>query len=204
MTSSIPALINPNIFKNVNDFINYAYSIFIKDFNPNSPQLEFNQKPIMGRSKNLDCSNCGNSCNNNFSCDKCPFINKLDIFQHICSDEDINLNILPEYKTKTNRTPGIYNRNRTAKVVWLRYIIENYKDENTIRYYSKRSPNGELNHYLWLFNEHYILILVEENKQNKIYIRTCYDIKSDRDEKMHFAQFMKYKKALKKSALSTL
>ena len=43
------------------------------------------------------------------------------------------------------------------------------------------TQNNEINHFFWLHKEHYILILVEEKR--KIYIRSCYDIKSEEDEK---------------------
>lgn len=43
------------------------------------------------------------------------------------------------------------------------------------------TQNNEMNHFFWLHKEHYILILVEEKR--KIYIRSCYDIKSEEDEK---------------------
>lgn len=190
------SLFNPSKFSNLNAFIDYTYSMFIKDFNPNSPRIEFNSKEVMARPKILNCSNCGNKCNNQFECQNCPFFNKLDIFQHICSDEDPTLPVLPEYKNKKNRTPGIYNRNRATKVAWLRFMIENYQNENFIWYYNRPSSNKELNHFFWLHKEHYILILVEEKR--KIYIRSCYDIKSDEDEKKHYRHYLQYKQNIKR------
>ena len=195
--AELPSLIDQNKFRNIKDFIDCIYDIFKEDFSPNSPKLSFCAMPIMARNKILNCSNCGNKCNNTlFDCKICPFIEKLDIFQHICSDEDKNLKVLPKYKRKNNRTPGIYNRVRASKVKWLKYMIENYQNEEIIRYYNKKGPDGKLNHYFWLFKEHYILILVEE--KNSLFIRTCYDIKSDSDERKHYAYYMKYKKALEK------
>ena len=192
----LPSLFNPSRFANLNTFIDYIYTVFMNDFDPKTPQVKFNSKYVIARPKILDCSNCGNKCNNQFECKNCPFLNKLDIFQHICSDEDLNLPVLPEYKYKKNRTPGIYNRNRATKIAWLRFMIENYKNENFIRYYNRRSSKREINHYFWLYNEHYILILVEDKRG--IYIRSCYDIKSDQDERKHCRQYMQYKQSIKK------
>lgn len=188
----LPSLIEPSKFANLSDFVDYTYVIFADIFN--KPTIKFNEKYVLARPKILDCSNCANKCNNLFTCNICPFKGKVDIFQHVCSDEDYNLKVLPGYKN--TRTPGIFNKTRTSRVAWLKFMIENYDNIDFVRYYNfpASKSNREINHYFWLYNAHYILILVEEKNSNKIYIRSCYDIKSDKDEKRHFNQYQKYAK----------
>lgn len=188
--TELPLLVEATRFANRNAFVEYIYGFFKKYFLDNESTIFFEGKPVLARNKLLNCQNCGNHCNNDFTCDTCPFKNKLDIFQHICSDEDEDLVPLPEYKKKQNRTPGIYNRVRTERIILLKFMIENYDNNNIIRYYNGPDTLGKLNHYFWLVEKHYILILVENN--NVLYIKTCYDIKTDKDEAKHYAKYQKY------------
>lgn len=200
----LPTLFDSNKFQNVQAFVDYAYSIFMNNFHFQNSTILFQGKPVVARPKILNCDNCGNHCNNKlFSCSNCPFINKEDIFHHVCSDEDPNLTVLPEFKYKNNRTPGIFNRIRASKLAWLKFMIENFNNTQYIRYYNMPASNREVNHFFWLYHEQYILILVEEKGGNRLYIRTCYDIKSDRDEKKHYAQYKKYLRQIERSARST-
>ncbi len=129
-----PELIDTSIFFSGKKFdsiafIEYAYITFKKTFIENSVLFQGNRVNI--NSKILDCSNCGNKCNNNITCDSCPWKDKEDIFQHITSDEDHNLKLTKEYKKSRSkkrlhtRTPGIFSIERTRRITWIRETIEN-------------------------------------------------------------------------------
>ena len=110
-------------------FIENAYITFKEAFIDNEVLFQGNRVNI--HPKILDCSNCGNMCNNDIACDDCPWKDKEDIFQHITSDEDAGLKLTKEYKKSRGkkrlhtRTPGIFNVERTRRIPWIKEIIEN-------------------------------------------------------------------------------
>lgn len=138
---NLPPLIDINKFyfnKKFDEagFIEYAYSKFKEDFIINSTMFQGNI--VFVQPKVLDCFNCGFNCNNKFDCKNCPWANKEDIFQHITSDKDVNLQLSREYKRTIKgkrlhtRTPGIFSKERTQRIRWIKYIIENSNNGNIL------------------------------------------------------------------------
>lgn len=110
-------------------FIEYVYSVFKANFIDNEVLFQGNRVNV--HPKMLDCSNCGNKCNNDITCEDCPWKGKEDIFQHITSDEDPNLKLAKKYKKSRGkkrlhkRTPGVFNAERARRIIWIKETIEN-------------------------------------------------------------------------------
>lgn len=156
--------------------INYAYIIFKKDFiETQNNELYFQKTRVFVKSEPLDCSNCDNNCNNDFECFTCPWRNKEDIFQHLTSNED------PELKLKNPqnyRTPGVFCKERTVRITWLRAIIENFHKSPDIQWvikpYKKNLDTIKLYHKTLD-----VLIIMRlktfENGNRVIYLITAYN-----------------------------
>lgn len=122
--------------------LNDAYNKLIEDFE--TVGVFFEQNRVYLDTKVLDCSVCNNNCINNFcTCDGCPWKDKLDIFQHITSNEDPSLEKrltkraikLLRKKRKSNpsakiRTPGEFSSSRTFRIPWIKYMIEHHSHED--------------------------------------------------------------------------
>lgn len=114
-----------------------VWELFKEDFIDN--EVIFGGERVLTESKILDCSVCDNNCINVFcTCDNCPWVGKLDIYQHITSDEDksmenrltLNAQRILRNKRRKNpdaiiRTPGKFSKSRTLRIPWIKYFIEN-------------------------------------------------------------------------------
>lgn len=119
-----------------------AYAKLLDDFY--NTQVHFEGYRVVLDPKILDCSVCNYDCINDFcECSDCPWKDKLDIFQHITSDEDPTLKNrltkeakkLLKKKLKSNpyakiRTPGEFSSSRTFRISWIKYIIEHSDDSD--------------------------------------------------------------------------
>lgn len=117
-----------------------AYAKLIDDFE--NTKVHFEGFRVILDPKKLDCSVCNYNCINDFcECLDCPWAGKLDIFQHITSNEDPTLKerLTSEArkrlkkKLKSNpyakiRTPGEFSSSRTLRIPWIKYIIEHSDD----------------------------------------------------------------------------
>lgn len=162
--------------------VNKAYSKFKKDFIEND--TKFNGIRVNVDFKKLDCSNCGNNCNNEFKCDECPYIDKEDIFQHITSFKDAELRLTKDYKRqvplkKRNlRTPGILNRDRLRRIPWISFIIENY-DKYGIMHVFENDKNNKKKKKLKIYDSKsdflVILSVTKLTDRNiEIYLNSAY------------------------------
>lgn len=148
-----------------NKLICDAYEIFVTDFLENG--VWYNNYRVFLDEKILDCTVCNNSCINTFcTCENCPWKDKLDIFQHITTDEDPKLESrltreakrllhkkrkhVPKAKV---RTPGEFSLSRTIRIPWIKYMIEN-------------SGNDEIQKYIKQVNKQKSKILLYNKKQN--------------------------------------
>lgn len=132
----------------------------------------YNGQKVFIREKLLDCSLTNNKCSNDFcTCENCPWKNYTDMFQHLTSDYDSNLekfltkkahkivskrkNSNPNYKV---RTPGIFSKARTIRISWIKAIIENFDDED-IQQVVIPKRNNEFIVKLYHKKEDYLVIL---------------------------------------------
>jgi len=185
----LPAIMPISLYRNnVCDYLDSQYRVFLKDFMNSSKPLLFEGIPVYIEDKLLDCSNCNFKCNNtHFKCEKCPYLDKYEIFQHITSDKDLSLVLDKKYikncnkrKKKLNkRVPGIYNNNRTSKIHWIRKIIENHSDTDNVKFF--KAPDKDdinvINKYFWLYEKQFTVILAERtlsNKKKVQYLKTTY------------------------------
>lgn len=164
-------------------FIEYAYSIFKKDFIDNI--VNFQGYRVFIQPKLLNCFNCGFNCNNEFTCNNCPWINKEDIFQHITSYEDNNLPLSYEYRKKrkgkrlNKRTPGVFSENRTRRISWIKYIIENNQSSDILVNITK-DINNKKEEKIRIYHKYgdFLVILSRTKTQNGnfvIYLNSAYD-----------------------------
>jgi len=132
--------------------INEAYEVFENDFIKNSVMYEGTR--VLVDKSILDCAKVGNKCSNSFcTCESCPWKGRLDIFQHLTSDEDpkIKKYLTPEYKNSKNkkgnkiksRTPGILSPARTIRIPWLKTMIENSNDPEIQKHEKPYGRNRE-------------------------------------------------------------
>ena len=168
--------------------LNDAYNKLIEDFE--IVGVLFEQNRVYLDKKVLDCSVCNNNCINDFcTCDDCPWKDKLDIFQHITSDEDPTLKDrltkeakkLLKKKLKSNpyakiRTPGEFSSSRTFRIPWIKYIIEhsNNPDIQVVR-----TPVNTQKTKIKLYNkkEKYLVILSQTKLSNGfvvMYLNSAY------------------------------
>ena len=161
----------------------YAYLKFKNDFIDNG--VYFEGKRVYAHPKLLDCTNCGHICTNNFECSICPWISKEDIFQHITSDEDENLILTEDYLASlpsghkpNKRIPGLFNKDRTIKVPWIKYLIEGVNCSDVL-FVKKRDKNNKRAYKIKIFNKSLdymvILTLVEYKDGNStLYLSSQY------------------------------
>ncbi len=159
MPSWLPNTIDYNKYKNIQEFIDEIYNIFITDFH--IKKIKFNDKYIGLAQKLLSCTPNENCYSAEYNCSNCPFQGKLDIFNHVITG-----------KINTYRTPGKFNLKRAVRIHWIKYIIDNYK--NGVCYFNEQTRKG-LNHYFWLVNEKFIVIFIE-TKTHKYFLKTAFYI----------------------------
>ena len=150
--------------------INNAYEIFKKDFIEDG--VFFDGTRVNIRNRKLDCSLSDNKCSNDFcSCENCSWKEREDIFQHLTSDYDSNIeqyltkqarklvskrkNSNPNYKV---RTPGVFSKSRTIRIPWLKAIIENSDDKDIIKKVVPKREN-EFTVKLYHKKEDYLVII---------------------------------------------
>ncbi|PWL80616.1 hypothetical protein DBY21_01215 [Candidatus Gastranaerophilales bacterium] len=165
-----------------------AYAKLCDDFY--NTQVHFEGYRVILDSKILDCSVCNYDCVNDFcECSDCPWRDKLDIFQHITSDEDPTLKDrltkdakkLLKKKLKSNpyakiRTPGEFSSSRTFRIPWIKYIIEHSNDRDI---QVVRTPVNTQKTKIKLYNkkENYLVILSQTKLSNGfvvIYLNSAY------------------------------
>lgn len=142
-----------------------AYDILITDFLENG--VWYNNHRVLLDRKILDCTVCNNSCINSFcTCENCPWKDKLDIFQHVTTNEDPQLEsrLTIQAKRKLHekrkripkakvRTPGEFSLSRTIRVPWIKYMIEN-------------SENDEIQKHINIVSKQKSKILLYNKKQD--------------------------------------
>lgn len=159
----LPPLINSKLYliPNSNGQIDRAkllydtWKCFEKDFI--SGKVLFENYQVQVRDKPLDCSVCNHNCSNIFfDCPECPWRGKLDIFQHVTTDEDKTLEnkltkeakkrlkkrrkVNPSYKI---RTPGVFSKSRVIRISWIKFLIEHSDDDEIIKKVSPSRINEE-------------------------------------------------------------
>ncbi len=168
--------------------LNDAYNKLIEDFEVVG--VLFEQNRVCLDNKILDCSVCNNNCINDFcTCEDCPWKNKLDIFQHITSDEDPSLEKrltikaikLLRKKRKSNpnakiRTPGVFSSSRTFRIPWLKYIIEHHSHED-IQEKIIRVNNSKEKILLYCKKQNYLIVMSRTTLSNgyiEMYLNSAY------------------------------
>lgn len=165
-----------------------AYAKLIDDFT--NTKVYFEGYRVILDDKILDCSVCNYSCINDFcECIDCPWKGKLDIFQHITSDEDPTLKDrltpaakkLLRKKLKSNpyakiRTPGMFSSSRTYRIPWIKYIIEHSNDPD-IQVVQKKVNTQKTKIKLYYKKQNYLIILSKTILSNgfvEMYLNSAY------------------------------
>jgi len=168
--------------------INDCYNEFINDFYNNSSPVMFQGRRVFLQDKLLSCDklevkNCYNKTF--YNCLTCPFEQKLDIFNHICTIEYTNkmlkkkggkLRLKKEFKKSGQisipRTPGEFCIPRLLLSSWIKPIILHADDKEQVIV----NQNGNT-YTLELINRKYKIHLVEitPKTSNKYYfLKTAY------------------------------
>lgn len=163
----LPPKLNLENFSDINAFIKHLYIIFEEDFKNNEPvffgnkPIQINNLPLHRRCEKL--LKKGLTCNNQYNCNNCIFVDKEDIFNHItCREQNEEI-----------RTPGIFEEERASRLPWIRHIIENCNDEHpSIKYY-ETIVRGNLKKCFWLEIEKFLVILTEDDK-GRLYLTSAY------------------------------
>lgn len=168
--------------------INDAFELFIKDFVID--KVFYKGIKVGVRNKLLDCSVCNNNCNNDFcTCNDCPWKDKLDIFQHITTDEDKDLkkNLTKKAqqklkkRKKTNpaykiRTPGLFSKSRTIRILYIKFLIENIDNNEIVEKISKTRTNED-KIKIYCKKQDFLVILSKtklENGNFEIFLNSAY------------------------------
>lgn len=189
----LPEKLNIEQYSNINEFIEHLYKIFEHDFKQEpfvvfeNSKVEINEFPLHIRCEKLLDKHL--TCENEYTCSCCPYVDKEDIFNHLTCKE-LNTDI---------RTPGIFDKERATRINWIKPIINNCdKDHPSIKYYETVS-RGELKKCFWLESEKYVVILTED-KKGRLYLTSAYYMydrnRSDRVRK----NYKTYCKQLKRDA----
>ena len=161
-----------------NKFVENSYNILLNDFfNQTTPVSFEGHRVLLESNKNLDCGKLKvQDCRNGsfYDCSSCPFKNKFDIFNHICTNEYKKhpLKLKPGYK-KNNRTPGEFSIARTLLVTWIKPLIMNSNDIANVDV--KLSLEGGSK--IWtikLKTRNYSIVLTLPKNSQVIYLKTAY------------------------------
>jgi hypothetical protein len=194
--------------------VEYYYEFFENELIKS--KLIFEGKKIVVNSPKFNCQNkfvkTGKNCNNVlFTCEKCLFKGKEEMFCHVISkkDEAIIPLLKSEYRNyQKSRVPGILVIKRLEKVRWIKSIIDEYNQNkpSEIIYFDdlKTKPGRERIIYFWLKECNFVVILGQnlwdKKQKNILYIKTAYVI--DRDETIYMLNRLlkEYKKRLEESS----
>ena len=168
--------------------INDRYMDLMNDFYNNSSPVIFQGHRVFLQDKKLSCNklenkNCYNP--NFYDCKSCPFEQKLDIFNHICTIEYTNkmlkkksgkMKLKKEFrksgKGSLPRTPGEFCIPRALLSSWIKPIILNSQDSKNVLV----KQNGNT-FTLELINRKYRIHLVEvtpKNGEKYYFLKTAY------------------------------
>ncbi len=168
--------------------VNDRYNDLMNDFFNNSSPVMFQGGRVFLKDKLLSCDklevkNCYN--NDFYDCLTCPFEQKLDIFNHICTIEYTNkmlkkkggkLKLKKEFrksgKSSLPRTPGEFCIPRVLLSSWIKPIILHANDKEQVII----NKNGNT-YTLELINRKYRIHLVEitpENGNKYYFLKTAY------------------------------
>lgn len=168
--------------------VNDRYNDLMNDFYNDSSPVMFNGGKVFLQEKLLSCDkletrNCYNQ--DFFDCRTCPFEQKLDIFNHICTTEYTNkqlkkkggkIKLKKEYrksgKVMIPRTPGEFCLPRVILSSWIKPIILNSNDQKQVTVLKKGNT-----YTLELVHRKYKVHLVEITpKEGKKYyfLKTAY------------------------------
>lgn len=172
----LPDLIDVRKYKTFNDFIEELFYIvynqfFVEKIKFNGKFVKINQTPLKC-TQNDDCESV------EYSCEHCPFQGKYERFNHIVTGLNEN-----------TRTPGRYKESRAIRVHWIKYIIENVKNEK-IFYFQKGTK-----HYFWA-KEYSYIVIIKETKKGDYYLVTAFYIDDKTYEFRYEEDYIKYKKSL--------
>lgn len=189
----LPKKLDLKDFPDINSFIKYLYFIFEKDFKNNGP-IYFEGRPVLisNLPLHIRCNNLlqkGLTCNNEYSCRNCIFVDKEDIFNHITCRE----------QNDTIRTPGVFEKERASRLPWIKYIIENCNDEHpSIKYY-ETTVRGNNRKCFWLEIEKFLVVLTEDT-QGRLYLTSAYYLYNRKSSDRPRNDYKKFCKRQKKNA----
>lgn len=195
-------------FDNLNDCIDYYYSEYIKTLKEPEETLTFLDLEVKIKTRAFSCFNelktktqngkCGNTL---FNCKNCPFLKKDEMFFHIVSNKnnEINEQLSRSKRKENNRVPGLFAKQRLIHVSWVRKIIEEYKKTKNpdIRYFESKIDEYSNEHiiYFWVYKKNYIVIIgknLRNKQENYFYLKSAYTITSDDDYKKFERLYNKY------------
>lgn len=183
-------IVNPSTgLLDKNKLLEDAYKILLDDFQIN--EVLYNGARVFLEQKILDCTVCDNNCVNEFcTCDDCAWAGKLDIFQHITSDEDPTLEsrLTKEAKRKLAkkrkkvpkakvRTPGEFSLGRTIRIPWIKWLIENANNNLDIQTHIIRVSSQKTKFVLYYKKQDYMVVLSRTQYANgsiEIYLNSAY------------------------------
>lgn len=189
----LPEKLNLANFPDINSFIKYLYFIFEEDFKNNEP-VYFEGKPVLINNLPLHvrCEKLlqkGLTCNNEYNCNNCIFVDKEDIFNHITCREQNDI----------IRTPGIFEEERASRLPWIKCIIENCNETHpSIKYY-ETTVKGNNRKCFWLEIEKFLVILTED-KKGLLYLTSAYYLYNRKSSDRPRRDYKNFCKKQKKNA----